>query len=129
MANLSKIKRDKMIAFLETLRKEHTDDESIRAFTEIETHLRDKKYGLVWEEHEEAVDVKLRTHTPVFTEDTDKKIVAAKGEFYNFILEGDNLQSLYLLQKTHKRLIDVIYIDIKTPGLIQFDYSSADFAA
>lgn len=30
---------------------------------------------------------------------------------YNFILEGDNLQSLYLLEKTHKGLIDVIYID------------------
>ena len=35
MANLSKIKRDKMIQFLETLKKKHTDDDSIRAFNEI----------------------------------------------------------------------------------------------
>lgn len=53
MPNLSQIKRQRMLDFLETLRKEHTDDESIRAFTEIENHLRDKKYGLVWEEHSE----------------------------------------------------------------------------
>ena len=43
MANLSKIKRDNMIAFLEELKKEHSDDASIRAFNEIENHLRDKK--------------------------------------------------------------------------------------
>ncbi|MDO5564409.1 MAG: site-specific DNA-methyltransferase, partial [Eubacteriales bacterium] len=30
---------------------------------------------------------------------------------YNFLLEGDNLHSLYLLEKTHKGKIDVIYID------------------
>ena len=41
MANLSKIKRDKMIAFLEQLKEQHSDDESIRAFNEIENHLRD----------------------------------------------------------------------------------------
>lgn len=36
MANLSKVKRDNMIAFLEQLKKAHTDDESIRVFNEIE---------------------------------------------------------------------------------------------
>ena len=56
MANLSKIKRDRIIAFLEHLKEQHNDDDSIRAFNEIENHLRDKKYGLVWEEHKEQVD-------------------------------------------------------------------------
>ena len=51
MPNLSQIKRQRMLDFLETLKKEHTDDESIRVFIEIENQLRDKKYGLVWEEH------------------------------------------------------------------------------
>ncbi|RRD63196.1 site-specific DNA-methyltransferase [Fretibacterium sp. OH1220_COT-178] len=111
MPNLSQIKRQRMLDFLETLRKEHTDDESIRAFTEIENHLRDKKYGLVWEEHSERVDEMLEENIPIFTEDADKKITAAADGVYNFILEGDNLQSLYLLEKTHKGLIDVIYID------------------
>ena len=46
MANLSKIKRDEMIAFLDELKKTHSDDASIRAFNMIENHLREKKYGL-----------------------------------------------------------------------------------
>lgn len=111
MANLSQQKRQRMLDFLEALRKEHTDDESIRAFTEIENHIRDKKYGLVWEEHEENVDVMIRTHIPVFIEEKEKKINFSQDGNYSFILEGDNLQSLYLLEKTHKGMIDVIYID------------------
>lgn len=111
MANLSKIKRERMLEFLESLKAEHTDDKSIRAFTEIENQLRDKKYGLVWEEHSERVDEKLEENIPIFTEDTDKKITSSADGVYNFILEGDNLQSLYLLEKTHSGRIDLIYID------------------
>ncbi len=111
MPNLSQIKRQRMLDFLETLKKEHTDDESIRAFTEIENQLRDKKYGLVWEEHSERVDEMLEENIPIFTEDTDKKITTSADGVYNFILEGDNLQSLYLLEKTHCGRIDMIYID------------------
>ncbi len=111
MPNLSQIKRQRMLDFLETLKKEHTDDESICAFTEIENQLRDKKYGLVWEEHSERVDEMLEENIPIFTEDTDKKITASANGAYNFILEGDNLQSLYLLEKTHRGAIDLIYID------------------
>ena len=33
------------------------------------------------------------------------------GDDFNFLLEGDNLHSLKLLEKTHKGKIDVIYID------------------
>jgi len=66
MANLSKIKRERMIQFLESLKAEHTDDESIRAFTEIKNCLRDKKYGLVWEEHTEHVDEMLEENIPIF---------------------------------------------------------------
>ena len=51
MSNLSQINRQRMLDFLETLRKENADDESIRAFTELENHLCDKKYDFVWEEY------------------------------------------------------------------------------
>lgn len=47
----------------------------------------------------------------------------------NFYIEGDNLEVLKLLQKTYLGKIKMIYIDIKTPSLIQFNYFSADFAA
>lgn len=42
MANITKQKRDQMIAFLEKLKKEHSDDVSVRAFNEIENHLTKK---------------------------------------------------------------------------------------
>lgn len=68
MANLSQIKREKMLAFLEALKEQHDDDESLMAINQIEKELTAKKYGLVWEEHEEEVDIKMQTHIPVFTE-------------------------------------------------------------
>lgn len=112
MANLSQMKRQRMLAFLNGLKEKNKDDDkTLAAINEIENALNEKKYGLVWEKHEEAVDVKMKTHIPVFTEDKDKEISAAPGEKYNFLLEGDNLHSLRLLEKTHKGKIDVIYID------------------
>lgn len=112
MANLSQEKRQRMLSFLNQLKAQNrNDDETLMAINEIENALNEKKYGLVWERHEEAVDVKMRTHIPVFTEDQDKEITAAPGEPYNFLLEGDNLHSLKLLEKTHRGKIDVIYID------------------
>ena len=112
MPNLSQEKRQRMLAFLDTIRQEHKDDDDVLiALGEIESELNAKKYGLVWEQHEEAVDVMMRTHIPVFTEDAGKEITAAAGGVYNFLLEGDNLHSLRLLEKTHRGRIDVIYID------------------
>lgn len=112
MANLSQQKRQRMLEFLQTLREEHKDDDSVLiALGEIESELNAKRYGLVWEQHEEAVDVQMRTHIPVFTEDADREITAVPGGAYNFLLEGDNLHSLRLLEKTHRGQIDLIYID------------------
>ena len=112
MANLSQLKRQRMLAFLDTIREEYKDDDEVLiALGEIENELTSKKYGLVWEQHEEAVDVQMRDNIPVFTEVIEREINAAPGEKYNFLLEGDNLHSLRLLEKTHKGMIDVIYID------------------
>lgn len=111
MANLSKMRRDNMIAFLEQLKKEHSDDASIRAFNEIENHLREKKYGLVWEEHSEEVDELLAENIPVLTTDPDRRLCKDESLPWNFIIEGDNLQALYLLEKTHRGKVDCIYID------------------
>lgn len=111
MTNLSKQKRDAMIAFLEQLKKQHSDDKSIRAFNEIENHLREKKYGLVWEEHSEEVDDMLKENIPVLVADKERRLCKDENLPWNFIIEGDNLQALYLLEKTHKGKVDCIYID------------------
>lgn len=106
------MKRDRMLAFLDIIREEHKDDDSVlAALGEIENELNSKKYGLVWEKHEEAVDVKMQDSIPVFTEVMDREICADIDSSYNFLLEGDNLHSLRLLEKTHHGKIDMIYID------------------
>lgn len=112
MENLSKKRRDEMIAFLELLKKQHSDDDSLIAINRIEKELTSKKYGLVWEEHQEEVDKKMETHIPVFSEIPEYELIEDEyNTSFNFLLEGDNLHSLKLLEKTHKGKVDVIYID------------------
>lgn len=111
MANLSQTKREQMIAFLEGLKKIHSDDASLQAFNEIENHIRDKKYGLVWEEHSEEVDDLLKENIPILTEDPERRLCKDESFPWNFIIEGDNLQALYLLVKALRGKVDCIYID------------------
>ena len=47
----------------------------------------------------------------------------------NLYIEGDNLDVLKLLQESYLGKVKMIYIDIKTPRLIQFNYSYSRFAA
>lgn len=111
MPNLSALKRQRLIEFIEKLKNENKDDDALAALCEIEEELSGKKFGLVFEEHEESADAKLRTHAPVFTQIPEREIYLAPEKPCNFLLEGDNLFSLSLLEKTHRGAIDVIYID------------------
>lgn len=112
MGNLSQQKRQRMLNFLEKIKETNSDEETVIAINEIENELTEKKYGLVWEKHEENVDIQMRHNVPVFTEVKEKEIVGiSDSDDFNFLLEGDNLHSLKLLEKTHKGKIDVIYID------------------
>lgn len=109
--NLSKIKRDKMLETISSIKENIEDDETLKNLSLIEYELTKKKYGLVWEEHEERVDEELKTKIPTFEEVKEKDIISKENDKFNFLLEGDNLHSLYLLEKTHKEKIDFIYID------------------
>lgn len=109
--NLSKIRRNKMLNTINEIKKNITDEETLTNLSMIENELTKKKYGLIWEEHEERVDKELETQIPTFEEVKDKEIVSNPKDKFNFLLEGDNLHSLYLLEKTHNEKIDIIYID------------------
>ena len=109
--NLSKIRRDKMLKTLSEIKKNISDEETLNSLSLIENELTKKKYGLIWEEHEERVDKELETQIPTFEEIKNKEIICNPDEKFNFLLEGDNLHSLYLLEKTHKEKIKMIYID------------------
>ena len=112
MSNLSKKKRERMVEFLNELRAKHDNEDTLRLINEIEQSLTEKKYGLVWEKHSETVYEMLENNFPIFQEITTKKIESKDNSpEFSFLLEGDNLHSLTLLQKTHFEKIDVIYID------------------
>lgn len=110
--NLSEQKREKLLNNIKIMRKKLQENpELLQSLADMESELKRKKYGLVWEEHEEKVDEELKTKIPVFVEDKDLEIKSDDNKSFNFLLEGDNLHSLYLLEKTHKEKIDLIYID------------------
>lgn len=111
MANITKQKRDKMLKFIRMLKEQNKDDNSIIALNEIENALTEKKFGLVFEEHTEEANEKLKNFIPVLCEDNKRRICKDEKLSWNFIIEGDNLHALYLLEKTHKGKIDCIYID------------------
>ena len=100
-----------MLKTLSEIKKNISDEETLNSLSLIENELTKKKYGLIWEEHEERVDKELETQIPTFEEIKDKEIMCNPNEKFNFLLEGDNLHSLYLLEKTYKEKIDIIYID------------------
>ena len=109
--NLSKMNREKMLNTISEIKSKITDEETLNNLSLIENELNNKKYGLIWEEHQESVDEYLIDKIPTFEEIKSKSIISNEKEQYNFLLEGDNLHSLYLLEKTHKNKIDFIYID------------------
>lgn len=111
MRNLTKEKREKLLSFLDKLKNKQEEESSVVALNEIENFLIGKKYGLLWEEHSERVDEELKTKIPIFKEIKSKEILKDATKKFNFILEGDNLHSLYLLNKTHYNKVDIIYID------------------
>jgi len=112
MTNLTQVKRERMLRFLKTIRDENFNKEEVLiALGEIENEINSKKYGLVWEQHQESVDVKMIENVPVFTEIPELEVESNPEGKWNFLLEGDNLHSLRLLEKTHTGKIDIIYID------------------
>ena len=114
--NISKQKREDLLAKIKEIRtfisaapQDENTGNLLSYLSDLEKDVNGKKYGLVFEEHREEIDEVLDTHTPVLTE--DKGLFIDNGGQMNFLIEGDNLASLKLLEKTHKNKIDLIYID------------------
>lgn len=123
--NISKQKREDLLNKIKEIRnfisaapQDENTGNLLSYLCNLERDVNGKKYGLVFEEHREEIDDILDTYTPVLTENKDL-FINNDGQM-NFLIEGDNLASLKLLEKTHKDKIDLIYIDKTTPRLIQF---------
>lgn len=114
--NISKQKREDLLnkikeirTFISSAPQDENTGNLLCYLSDLEKDVNGKKYGLVFEEHREEIDEVLDTHTPVLTEEKD--LFIDKGGQMNFLIEGDNLASLKLLEKTHKGKFDLIYID------------------
>ena len=78
---------------------------------EIKKLRKRKRYGLVWEEKDEQVVKKCNEFLPILREVTEKSISVHNIDNLNILIEGDNYHSLSVLNYTHDRAVDVIYID------------------
>lgn len=71
-----------------------------------------KTYGLVWENHEEAVEEQLREQLPVLREVPKRRLLSEDADAPNhIIIEAENLHALVALTYTHAGMIDVMYLD------------------
>ncbi len=70
-----------------------------------------KKYGLVWEEKPEDVVEMCKEKLPVLKDVKNKEIITDKNRPVNLLIEGDNYHALSVLNYTHAKKVDVIYID------------------
>ena len=93
----------------------NTQNELQDRITELEAEIsilkQQKKFGLVWEDKPEDVVTQCETHVPVLSEVKSKKISDTAQANENILIEGDNYHALSVLNYTHSKKIDVIYID------------------
>lgn len=114
--NVSKLHREDLLNKIQRIRtyiasapQDQNTGNLLQYLDEVTKDIKGKKYGLVFEQHREQIDEILEKNAPVLTE--QKELFIDNGGEMNFLIEGDNLAALKLLEKTHKGKIDVIYID------------------
>lgn len=90
------LEKEKLLAEIERLKKELK---------------KRKKYGLVWEEKPEEVVEMCKNKLPILKEVKGKEIITDPSKPVNLLIEGDNYHALSVLNYTHPKKVDVIYID------------------
>ena len=87
-------------------------EELIKEIERLKKELKNKKKsGLVWEEKPEEVVEMCKQKLPVLKEVEEKEIITDKEKPMNLLIEGDNYHALSVLNYTHAKKVDVIYID------------------
>lgn len=90
--------------------KDYTKEQLIEELKKLSKR---KKYGLVWEEEttKEKFEAEVEGKLPVLVEDKKRELKADDEMPTHILIEGDNYHALSVLNYTHARNIDVIYID------------------
>lgn len=82
-----------------------------RLLHEYKELLNRKKFGLVWEDKKEDVAEKCKDFLPVLKEEKKKEVLTNKDAVNHVFIEGDNYHALSVLNYTHKKKVDLIFID------------------
>lgn len=91
-----------------------TDNNLQKKVVELEAQIRKLKknnLGLVFEDKEENVVEQSKIKVPVLKEVSKNRIASNNQSPNNLMIEGDNYLALSVLNYTHKKSIDLIYID------------------
>lgn len=73
--------------------------------------LKRKKFGIVWEDKPEDVAEQCKEFLPILKEEKKRDVSINKSGTTHIFIEGDNYHALSVLNYTHRRKIDIIYID------------------
>jgi len=73
--------------------------------------LRKSNLGLVFEDKTEDIITMCQSNVPVLKEIKSKRVISDGCSKNNILIEGDNYHALCVLNYTHKKGIDLIYID------------------
>ncbi len=96
------------------------EQELLAKIKELESQIKklnkNKKYGLVWEPKEEQIVADCKTNVPILRLKEKKKgiepvVTTDPSKSENILIEGDNYHAISVLNYTHKKKFDVIYID------------------
>lgn len=85
-----------------------------KEIADLKAHIKrlQKNYlGLVFEEKPEDIVTQCEKNVPVLREVKNKRIRAGEQLPNNLLIEGDNFHALSVLNYTHKKKVDLIYID------------------
>jgi DNA modification methylase len=92
-----------------------TKEELIEQLRKTEQKLEDlkkiKKWGLVWDDQPQAVIEDWKHKLPILEDLPDLEITTKYPAPMNLLIKGDNYNALSVLNYTHQKKVDMIYID------------------
>lgn len=95
------------------LKKDYSHLDKKELIAHIQKLEKRKKYGLVWDEErtKEVFELQALNGLPVLEDVPENAINTDSNQPTHVLIEGDNYHTLSVLNYTHQKSIDVVYID------------------
>lgn len=104
-----KVSIDELKEFL--LKKGLCEEEITPYLFNIDKAIKEKKYGLVWEEKEDSISGISNDKVIQLKEVEERCIITDIGKPINILIEGDNIEALIYLQSEYKSSVNIIFLD------------------